>query len=116
MNLEDQPPYNTCNECGQEFDSSFELVDHLLEDDEEFDPALILPNGYRLMIGSLLRCFYRYADDPDKIKDITQDTYMTLFTVEMEPGTVVEVIEDMIVGSSMAGLDEELKELLEGGE
>jgi hypothetical protein len=41
---------------------------------------------------------------------------MTLFTVEMEPSTVVEVIEDMIVGSSMAGLDDELKELLEGGE
>ncbi len=109
-------PIKPCPECGEQFENVFEATDHLLEEDEEFDPALILPNGYRLMIGSLLRCFYRYADDPDKIKDITQDTYMTLFTVEMEPGTVVEVIEDMIVGSSMAGLDEELKELLEGGE
>ncbi len=109
-------PIKPCPECGEQFENVFEATDHLLEEDEEFDPALILPNGYRLMIGSLLRCFYRYAEDPDKIKDITQDTYMTLFTVEMEPGTVVEVIEDMIVGSSMAGLDEELKELLEGGE
>lgn len=109
-------PIKPCPECGEQFENVFEATDHLLEEDEEFDPALILPNGYRLMIGSLLRCFYRYADDPEKIKDVAQDTYMTLFTVEMEPETVVDVIEDMIVGSSMAGLDDELKELLEGGE
>lgn len=109
-------PIKPCPECGEQFDNVFEATDHLLEEDEDFDPALILPNGYRLMIGSLLRCIYRYADDAEKVKDVVQDTYMTLFTVEMEPGTVVEVIEDMIVGSSMAGLDDELKELLEGGE
>jgi hypothetical protein len=109
-------PIKPCPECGEQFDNVFDATDHLLEDDEEFDPALILPNGYRLMIGSLLRCMYRYADDAERIKDITQDTYMTLFTVEMEPDAVVEVIEDMIVGSSMAGLDDELKQLLEGGE
>jgi predicted metal-binding transcription factor (methanogenesis marker protein 9) len=109
-------PIKPCPECGERFENVFEATDHLLEEDEEFDPALILPNGYRLMIGSLLRCFYRYADEPEKIKDVAQDTYMTLFTVEMEPSTVVEVIEDMIVGSSMAEIDEELRQLLEGGE
>jgi len=109
-------PIKPCPECGEHFDNIFEATDHLLEEDEEFDPALILPNGYRLMIGSLLRCFYRYADEPEKIKDVAQDTYLTLFTVEMEPSTVVEVIEDMIVGSSMAEIDDELKQLLEGGE
>jgi len=109
-------PIKPCPECGEQFDNVFDATDHLLEEDEEFDPALILPNGYRLMIGSLLRCFYRYADEPDKIKNVAQDTYMTLFTVEMEPSTVVEVIEDMIVGSSMAEIDDELKQLLEGGE
>ena len=109
-------PIKPCPECGEQFENVFEATDHLLEEDEEFDPALILPNGYRLMIGSLLRCFYRYADEPEKIKDVAQDTYMTLFTVEMEPSTVVEVIEDMIVGSSMAEIDDELKQLLEKGE
>jgi hypothetical protein len=109
-------PIKPCPECGEQFENVFEATDHLLEEDEEFDPALILPNGYRLMIGSLLRCFYRYADEPEKIKSVAQDTYMTLFTVEMEPSTVVEVIEDMIVGSSMAEIDDELKQLLEGGE
>ena len=107
---------NPCPECGQEFENVFEATDHLLEDDEEFDPALILPNGYRLMIGSLLRCMYRYADKPDDIRRISQDTYMTLFSAETDPSTVVEVIEDMIVGSSMVGIDDELKRLLEDGE
>jgi len=107
---------NPCPQCGQQFDNVFEATDHLLEEDEEFDPALILPNGYRLMIGSLLRCMYRYADKPEDIKRITQDTYMTLFSAETDPSTVVEVIEDMIVGSSMVGIDDELKRLLEDGE
>jgi hypothetical protein len=41
---------------------------------------------------------------------------MTLFSAETDPGTVLEVIEDMIVGSSMVGIDDELKQLLEDGE
>jgi hypothetical protein len=107
---------NPCPECGQQFDNVFEATDHLLEDDEEFDPALVLPNGYRLMIGSLLRCMYRYAEDPKQIRSITQDTYMTLFTAETQPDVILDVIEDMIVGSSMVGIDDELKQLLEDGE
>lgn len=107
---------NPCPECGQQFDNVFEATDHLLEEDEEFDPALILPNGYRLMIGSLLRCMYRYAHNPEQIESITQDTYMTLFTAETQPDVVLDVIEDMIVGSSMVGIDDELKQLLEDGE
>lgn len=105
-----------CPECGEQFDNVFDATDHLLEDDEEFDPALVLPNGYRLMIGSLLRCMYRYANEPEQIKKITQSTYMTLFTVETSPSTVIEVIEDMIVDSSMVGIDDELKDLLANGE
>lgn len=107
---------NPCPECGQQFENVFEATDHLLEEDEEFDPALILPNGYRLMIGSLLRCMYRYAEEPEQIRSITQDTYLTLFTAETDPDTVVSVVEDMIVDSSMVGIDDELKQLLENGE
>jgi len=108
-----QPP--NCPECGERFSNVFEATDHLLEDDETFDPALILPNGYRLMIGSLLRCMYRYADKPDSIKEISQSTYMTLFTAETSPNTLANVVEDMIVNSNMMELDDELKQLLEGG-
>lgn len=107
---------NPCPECGEHFENVFEATDHLLEEDEEFDPALILPNGYRLMIGSLLRCMYRYAEEPEQIRTITQDTYLTLFTAETQPDVIIDVIEDMIVGSSMVGIDDELKQLLEDGE
>ena len=107
---------NPCPECGQHFDNIFEATDHLLEEEEEFDPALILPNGYRLMIGSLLRCMYKYAEEPEQIRSITQDTYLTLFTAETDPDTVISVVEDMIVDSSMVGIDDELKQLLEDGE
>lgn len=107
---------NPCPECGEHFENVFEATDHLLEEDEEFDPALILPNGYRLMIGSLLRCMYRYAEEPEQIRSITQDTYLTLFTAETQPDVIIDVIEDMIVGSSMVGIDDELKQLLEDGE
>ena len=41
---------------------------------------------------------------------------MTLFTAETQPDVILDVIEDMIVGSSMVGIDDELKQLLENGE
>lgn len=105
-----------CPDCGQHFENVFEATDHLLEDDEEFDPALVLPNGARLMIGSLLRCLYRYADKPEQIKNITQSTYMTLFTAETQPETIRDIVEEMIIESQMMDIDDELKQLLEGGQ
>jgi len=104
-----------CPECGEHFENVFDATDHLLEDDEEFDPALVLPNGYRLLIGSLLRCMYRYADSPENIKGIAESTYMTLFTAETQPNMVAKMIQDMIVDAQMTDLDEELKQLLERG-
>ena len=108
--------YNECPECGEHFQDAFEAVDHLLEEDEEFDPALILPNGYRLMIGSLLRSLFDNSDNEEKIKQITEDTYMTLFMVELSPNSVGKIVQDIIVNESMAELDDELKKLLGEGE
>lgn len=104
-----------CPECGERFENVFEATDHLLEDDEEFDPALVLPNGARLMIGSLLRCLYKYANKPEQIKSITQSTYMTLFTAETQPEAIKDIVEEMIVESQMMEIDDEIKKLLEGG-
>lgn len=105
-----------CPECGERFENVFEATDHLLEDDEpEFDPALILPAGYKLMVGSLLRCIYRYAYDPEQIEEIVQSTYMTLYTAEKNPNTISEVVEDMIVDSNMQGIENEIEQLLKGG-
>jgi hypothetical protein len=105
-----------CPECGEQFDNVFQATDHLLEDDEEFDPSLILPNGSRLMIGSLLRCLYKYADKPTQIRTITQSTYMTLFTAETQPEAIKDIVEEMIIKSQMMEIDDEIKQLLEGGE
>jgi hypothetical protein len=111
MNKEIPP----CPECGQRFENVFEATDHLLDDDDEFDPALMLPNGAKLMIGSLLRCLYKYANKPEQIKSITQSTYMTLFTAETQPEAIKDIVEEMIVESQMMEIDSEIKQLLEGG-
>ena len=103
---------NHCHECGEDFDDSFQLIDHTLEDDEEFDPYFILPNGYKLMLGSLLRFLFNHADSPEQIRHITQSTYVTLFASENGYDLVDELIEDMVVKSALQRFDEELNILL----
>lgn len=104
-----------CEECKEYFESAFDLVDHYIpEEEDEFDPALILPNGYRLMIGSLLRFFYYYAEEPEQIRQISQSTYVTLFAAEHNLDTLEGMIEDVVVDSEMLRFDDTLKALLEG--
>ena len=118
----DDDEYNFCNECKKEFEDSFELIDHVLEDDEEFDPYYLLPNGFKLHLGSLLRFFFAHADNPEQIKMMTQSTYVTLFAAENGYDLMNELVEDMVVKSAMQDLDQNLEKLLskdtdeEGGE
>lgn len=104
-----------CAVCGTEFDNIFDATDHLLEDDGEqrFDPKLILPNGYSLLIGSLLRCLYDNAENPTQIKKISESTYATLFAAENNPSEMRLIVEDMIIDQEMTDLDKELLELLQ---
>jgi hypothetical protein len=104
--------YNYCNECNEEFDNSFDLIDHMLEEDEDFDPYYILPNGFKLLLGSLMRFIFNHAEEPEQIKLITQSTYVTLFASEMGYDLVDELVEDMVVNSALIDFDEELKQLL----
>lgn len=104
--------YNYCNECNVEFENSFALIDHMLEDDEDFDPYYILPNGFKLLLGSLLRFMFNHAEEPEQVKLISQSTYVTLFASEMGYDLVDELVEDMVVKSALVGFDEELKQLL----
>lgn len=103
-----------CEDCKRTFLDGFEYVDHYLEEDEdEFDPSLILPNGYRLQVGSLLRFFFNYANEPDQIRQIAQSTYVTLFAAEQdELNVVVDMIEEMVVQSEMLRFEESLDLLL----
>jgi hypothetical protein len=107
-----EEPHNYCNECDTQFDDSFQLIDHVLEDDEEFDPYYLLPNGFKLHLGSLLRFMYIHANEPEQIKMITQSTYVTLFAAEMGYDLVDELVEDMIVNSAVQNLDEDIRKLL----
>lgn len=103
-----------CPDCGTQFDNIFDATDHLLEDGESpFDPALVLPQGYQLMVGSLLRCIYRHAYDPQEVERIVQETYGTLYAAEYDQEGMAGFIEDIIVDTQMKDIDDELNELLE---
>jgi uncharacterized protein YjaG (DUF416 family) len=107
-----EPPESYCHDCGVQFDNSFELVDHTLEEDEEFDPYYILPNGMKLLLGSLLRFIYNHSKEPEQIELITQSTYITLFAAEMGFDMIDELVEDMVVKSAMQNLDQNIEKLL----
>ena len=106
--------YRTCKECNLTFDSSFELIDHLMDDNYEFDPYYVFPEGSKLMLGSLLRFIYHHANEPEQIKLITQQSYITMFAFEFGYDDTLNLIEDMIVESNMLDFDKGLKTLLEG--
>lgn len=112
FNLDDDDTPNFCHDCKQQFDNSFELIDHALDDDEDFDPYYILPNGFKLLLGSLLRFMFNNADEPEKIKLISQSTYVTLFAGEMGYDLIDELVEDMVVKSALQDFDKSLEELL----
>jgi len=84
-----------------------------MEDDEEFDPYYILPNGFKLLLGSLLRFMFNHAEEPEQIRLITQSTYVTLFASEMGYDLVDKLVEDMVVKSALADFDKDLAKLLD---
>ena len=103
-----------CSVCGTQFDNIFDAVNHLMEDEEDvFDPVLKLPNGYSLLLGSLLEELYRHADEPDVIKDVTEMTYATLYAAQTDVTKMKDLVQEVIVKQHMVSIDEELKELLE---
>lgn len=104
-----------CKICGQHFDNIFDATDHLIEDngEEEFNPEIILPNGYRLLVGSMLRQLFESADNPEEVRTITQLTYGTLYAAETNVSLMKKLVEDAIIHEHMSDIDKELKRLLE---
>ena len=104
-----------CGICGEQFDNIFDATDHLVEDngDKEFNPEVVLPNGYKLMLGSMLRQLFDSADKPDDVRTITQLTFGTLYAAENNIGMMKKLVEDAIIHEHMSEIDDELKELLE---
>ena len=86
------------------------------DEDEVFDPILKLPNGYSLLLGSLLEKLYRNAEDVALVKDITEMTYATLYAAQTDVVQMKELVEEAIIKQHMFDIDDELKELLEEDE
>lgn len=107
-----------CQTCGEHFDNIFDATDHLVDDLDEtpFDPKLILPGGYQLMVGSLLRTIYDHADDAEYIKEITQGTFATLYAAETSPKKMKMFIEDLIIDEHMRTIDYEIEDFLKNYE
>ena len=103
-----------CEVCGTHFDTVFDMVDHLQEEGElPFDPALLLPNGYKLLVGTLLRLIHEQSNKPSQVRKITESAYMNLYLAETDQKQMRENIEDVLVQQFVSNLDKELKELLE---
>lgn len=106
-----------CAVCGTEFKNIFEMVDHLDEEgDAPFDPKLILPNGYKLLVGTLLRLVHEHSNKPSQVRKIVESAYTTLYLAENDERAMRENVEDVIVENFTRNLDRELKELLEGND
>jgi hypothetical protein len=103
-----------CEVCGTQFKNIFEMVEHLDEEgDTPFDPKLILPNGYKLLIGTLLRLVHERSNKPSQVREIVEGAYMTLYLAETDVDAMRENVEDVMVDKFMKDLDDELRELLE---
>lgn len=104
-----------CTVCGTNFDNIFDAVNHLVEDNEEdlFDPKVTLPNGYSLLLGSMLHELFDSANNPEEIKRITQMTYATLYAAKTDPGEMKRLVEEAIVHTHMVNMDTELLQLLQ---
>lgn len=105
-----------CEICGTHFENIFDATDHLIEDGgaRPFNPRLKLPNGYSLMIGSLLRELYHAASDSDRVKSIAEMTYATLYAAENDTSEMKRLVEEAIVRSHMSNFDSQLEHLLDG--
>lgn len=103
-----------CRVCGQRFKNIFEVVEHMADDEDElpFDPKLILPGGYQLLIGTLLKTIYDLAGRNERVKDIVQHTYATLYAAETNPRKMKKFVEDIIVDNHMSTFETDVKDLL----
>jgi hypothetical protein len=102
-----------CAVCGTKFNNIFEMVEHLDEEgDTPFDPQLILPNGYKLLVGTLLRLIYDRSNKPSQVREIVAGAYTTLYLAETDINAMRESVEEVMVDKFMKDLDSELRELL----
>ena len=75
-----------CPICGEVFNSVFDATDHLIVEGEgPFDPSIILPSGWKIRVGSILREMHAVAADPEHVRDLCEQVYGILYLAEYEP-------------------------------
>jgi len=82
-----------CRTCGTRFENVFEEADHLVNDDETFDPMYVLTGSVRIGLGTLMRRFYNEADDPEQVQRTAQEVYSLLLTAEFDANNVRPIID-----------------------
>lgn len=109
--------YKRCPECGERFTNVFDAIRHLADANEEemFDPALILPGGYRLMVGTMLEDIYLLASsgETDKLKKLAESAFLTLYTAENQVDLIAEAFNNMEVQREMRNFDRKLEKFLD---
>lgn len=109
--------YSRCSECGQRFDNVFDAIRHLADASEEemFDPALILPGGYRLMIGTMLEDVYKLSEsgDTDKLMKLAESAFLALYTAEHKHELLAEAFNNIEVQREMRNFDHKLEKFLD---
>lgn len=105
--------FSRCHECGDVFDNVFDYVEHFMEG-EDFDPSLILPGGFSLKVGSMLRDIYfsSLKKDYTHIKELVQSAYHVLFIAEMDEGEMKDFFEEREVERAMLNFDKEIRNIL----
>lgn len=104
-----------CPDCGARFANIFEEADHLVEDDEDiFDPAFEIREGYSLRLGSLLRNFYNQANNPAETRRLAEETFEVLYVASIIPEKFERYAKEAFINALMRGIDYEYKKLVEG--
>lgn len=85
-----------CPICGEVFHSVFDATDHLLvEGEEKFDPSIILPSGWKIRVGTILRNIHMVAGDAEHVRDLCEQVYGILYLAENEPDGMDDLFNDL---------------------
>jgi hypothetical protein len=87
-----------CDYCGEIFSTIFDEADHLLDemDGEPFDPYYPLGESSAIRMGNLMRTFYDNADDPDMIRELSEEIYSILLVAEFHPHKLSSELDELL--------------------
>ena len=87
-----------CEYCGEIFDTIFDEADHLLDEmeGEPFDPYYLLGDGNAVRLGNLMRTFYDYSEDPEAVRELSEEIYSILLVAEFNPKALHKELDSLL--------------------